>query len=86
MREYINGILLEEGLEEFRHKLTRLGVPPYDTNKFFNDKSYNPNQFIKKLGSEVSKQFLLLNLLPNDLADLYLSKKIFPRGKMKYHR
>ncbi|MBY9005148.1 MAG: hypothetical protein KGD63_00130 [Candidatus Lokiarchaeota archaeon] len=77
MREYINGILLEEGLENFRHKLTRLGVPPYDTNKFFNDKSYNPNQFIKKLGSEVSEQFLLLNLLPNDLADLFLSRKIF---------
>lgn len=76
MREYINGILLEEGLEEFRHKLTRLGVPPYDTFELFNNESYNPNQFIEKLGSEVSEQFLLLNLLPKELADLYLSKKL----------
>jgi len=30
MREYINGILLENGLEDVRHKLTRLGTPPYE--------------------------------------------------------
>ncbi|MBN1215058.1 MAG: hypothetical protein JXA99_06385 [Candidatus Lokiarchaeota archaeon] len=76
LREYINGILLEEGLEEFRHKLTRLGVPPYDTNIFFQNNSLDPELFIKRMGSEVSEQFLLLNLLPNNLADLYLSKKI----------
>ncbi len=76
MREYINGILLEEGLEHCRHKLTRLGVPPFDTFELFHNKSYNPDKFIKKLGSEVSEQFLLLNLLPNKLADLYLSNRI----------
>ena len=78
MREYINAILLENGLEEVRHRLTRLGTPPHEAFKLFNSRDYvvTPDKFIKKLGSDVSEQFLLLNLLPNDLADLYLSGAI----------
>ncbi|MHA1986859.1 MAG: anaerobic ribonucleoside-triphosphate reductase [Promethearchaeota archaeon] len=76
MREYINAILLENGLEEVRHKLTRLGTPPYEAFKLFNSKELTPDQFIKKLGSDVSEQFLLLNLLPKKLADSYLSGEI----------
>jgi len=78
MREYINAILLENGLEEVRHKLTRLGTPPYEVFKLFNssDTDITPEQFIERLGSDVSEQFLLLNLLPKNLADLYLSGEI----------
>lgn len=76
IREYVNAILLEEGLEEASHKLTRLGVPPYDTRMIFYNEEITPHQFITSLGSEVSKQFLLLNLLPSELSDLYLSGKI----------
>ncbi|MHA2218100.1 MAG: anaerobic ribonucleoside-triphosphate reductase [Candidatus Hodarchaeales archaeon] len=78
MREYINGILLENGLEEVRHKLTRLGTPPYEVSKLFNStlNKITPETFIKRLGSDVSEQFLLLNLLPKNLADLYLSGEI----------
>ena len=75
MREYINAILLENGLEEIRHKLTRLGTPPFEAFSFF-DRNFNPEQFISKLGSDVSEQFLLLNLLPKNLADLYLSGEV----------
>ncbi|MFX0059144.1 MAG: anaerobic ribonucleoside-triphosphate reductase [Candidatus Hodarchaeota archaeon] len=76
MREYINGILLENGLEEIRHKLTRLGTPPYEALKNFENSNLNPELFLNKLGSDASEQFLLLNLLPKDLADLYLSGEI----------
>ena len=76
MREYINAVLLENGLEKIRRKLTRLGTPPYEVFKLFEDDLVNPEQFIKRLGSDVSEQFLLLNLLPNDLADLYLSGEL----------
>ena len=75
MREYINAILLENGLEEIRQKLTRLGTPPFEAFSFF-DRNFNPEQFISKLGSDVSEQFLLLNLLPKNLADLYLSGEV----------
>lgn len=78
MREYINAILLENGLEEVRHKLTRLGTPPYEVFKLFNSKDtqITPEKFIERLGSDVSEQFLLLNLLPKNLADMYLSGEI----------
>jgi anaerobic ribonucleoside-triphosphate reductase len=78
MREYINAILLENGLEEVRHRLTRLGTPPFEAFKLFNSKSIEitPQKFIDKLGSDVSEQFLLLNLLPKNLADLYLTGEI----------
>ncbi|MFX1394014.1 MAG: anaerobic ribonucleoside-triphosphate reductase [Promethearchaeota archaeon] len=75
MREYINAVLIENGLEEVRHKLTRLGTPPFEVLKLF-DSDINSDIFIKRLGSDVSEQFLLLNLLPNHLADLYLSGEI----------
>ena len=76
MREYINAILLENGQEEIRHKLTRLGTPPFEIFKHFDNKTINPEQLLSKLGSDVSEQFLLLNLLPKNLADLYLSGEI----------
>jgi len=78
MREYINAILLENGFEEVRHKLTRLGTPPFEVFKLFNSEgsNINPDKFIKELGSDVSEQFLLLNLLPKNLADLYLTGEI----------
>ncbi len=76
MREYINAILLENGQEEIRHKLTRLGTPPFEVFKHFDDNSINSEKFLSKLGSDVSEQFLLLNLLPKNLADLYLSGEV----------
>ena len=78
MREYINVVLLENGLENVRHKLTRLGTPPYEVFKLFNSKEneITPENFIRRLGSDVSEQFLLLNLLPKNLADLYLTGEI----------
>jgi len=76
MREYINAILLENGQEEIRHKLTRLGTPPFEVFKHFDNDAINPEQLLSKLGSDVSEQFLLLNLLPKNLADLYLSGEV----------
>ncbi len=76
MREYINAILLENGQEDIRHKLTRLGTPPFEVFKHFDNNSVTSENFLSKLGSDVSEQFLLLNLLPKNLADLYLSGEV----------
>jgi anaerobic ribonucleoside-triphosphate reductase len=76
VREYVNAVLLENGLEEIRHKLTRLGTPPFEVSKLFKSNSINPDIFLQKLGSDVSEQYLLLNLLPKKHADLYLSGDI----------
>lgn len=76
MREYINSILVEMGFEEYRKNLTRLGTPPYDVFKLFERPSCSPESFLRILGSESSEQFLLLNLLPHHLSDLFLSGEI----------
>jgi anaerobic ribonucleoside-triphosphate reductase len=76
MREYINAILLENDLEEVRHRLTRLGTPPYEVSKYFKKKDINPLDLINILGSDVTEQYLLLNLLPKNLADMYLSGEV----------
>ena len=49
MREYINGILLENGLEEVRHRLTRLGIPPNEAMKLLKNNKISPDEFILKL-------------------------------------
>ena len=76
MREYINSILVEMGYEEYRKNLTRLGTPPYDVFKLFEKPSCSPESFLRILGSQSSEQFLLLNLLPHHLSDLFLSGEI----------
>jgi len=76
MREYVNAILLEHDCEDTRHRLTRLGAPPSEVTKYLEKDLRSPDQFLKDMGSEVSEQYLLLNLLPNHLADLYLSHQI----------
>jgi DNA-binding HxlR family transcriptional regulator len=78
IREYMNFILLESGKEEARHKLTRLGLPPYDVKQLLlNGKFKNSAMLYNELGKNIMEQFLLLNLLPQRFADFYLSGKIF---------
>ncbi|MGV9200092.1 MAG: anaerobic ribonucleoside-triphosphate reductase [Promethearchaeia archaeon] len=85
MREYINAILIEHNLEDVRHRLTRLGTPPFDVKKLFIDQQISPDDFIHRLGSDVSEQYLLLNVLPKNLADLYLSGKIILLNLNQWH-
>ena len=43
IREIVNGLLIENGLEEYRHKLTRIGLPIYDVTKLLNQFSRSTN-------------------------------------------
>ncbi|TFG18722.1 MAG: hypothetical protein EU530_08410 [Promethearchaeota archaeon] len=78
IRESMNFILLESGKEEARHKLTRLGLPPYDVKQLLLHGNFeNSNMLYNELGKNIMEQFLLLNLLPQRFADFYLSGKLF---------
>ena len=78
IREYMNFILLESGKEEARHKLTRLGLPPYDVKQLLLRGNFeNSKMLYNELGKNIMEQFLLLNLLPQRFADFYLSGKLF---------
>ncbi|TXT59521.1 MAG: hypothetical protein BAJALOKI2v1_200034 [Promethearchaeota archaeon] len=76
LREYINSVLVDMGYQQYRNNLTRLGSPPFDVSQLFCNENCPPERFLRELGSETSEQYLLLNLLPHHLSDLFLSGEI----------
>ena len=79
IREFVNAVLVEKGLEEHRHKLTRLGLPVYDVTQLIRSKgttSIGVEAVHKAAGDAVFEEYTLLNVLPRDIADAHLSGKI----------
>lgn len=76
IREFVNAILIEEGMEEYRHKLTRLGLPVYDVKKTFQDVSVKGGiigDVKDRAGEAVLREYVLLDVLPRRVADAHLS-------------
>jgi anaerobic ribonucleoside-triphosphate reductase len=76
IREFINAILIEKRLEDYRHKLTRLGMPVYDVSellKYSSEKMLNAQAVKDTAGSSVIEEYVLLNSLPRNIADAHLS-------------
>jgi len=76
IREIVNTILVEKRLEEYRHKLTRLGLPVFDVTqliKTMGTKSLSVEAVHKAAGDAVIEEYTLLNVLPRDIADAHLS-------------
>jgi len=76
IREFVNAILIEKGLEEYRHKLTRLGLPVYDVTQLIisaGAKSSSVSAVHASAGDSVVEEYTLLNVLPRDIADAHLS-------------
>ncbi len=79
IREFINAILIEKGFEEYRHKLTRLGMPLYDVSLLFEEagrKSFDVNDIQQKASYSVLGEYVLLNGVSRQVADEYLSGAI----------
>jgi len=78
IRELVNSILLDMGLEKYRHRLTRLGMPLYDVIKLLK-KSFQLKDwkiFFEESSGAVTREYLLLSYLPREVAELHLSGKI----------
>jgi len=76
IREIVNAILIEKGLEEYRHKLTRLGLPVFDVTQLIRSmgaKSLGVEVVHNAAGDAVIEEYTLLNVLPRDIADAHLS-------------
>lgn len=76
IREFVNAILIERGLEEYRHKLTRLGMPVYDVTNLIKDLSEsgsNVEDVHRRASNAVIGEYTLLSILPRDIADAHLS-------------
>jgi len=76
IREFVNAILIERGLEEYRHKLTRLGLPVYDVTQLIREMSgrfADVGKVHAAAGNRVIEEYTLLNALPRDVADAHIS-------------
>ncbi len=76
IREFVNAILIERGLEDYRHKLTRLGLPVYDVTEMMKSISMefsNVEKVLEAAGNSVMEEYTLLNILPRDIADAHIS-------------
>jgi len=83
VREVVNAILIEKGLEEYRHKLTRLGLPVYDVTTLIDTKSKTSEgsaSIHETAGETVLKEYILLNVFPRDIADAHLSGSLHIHG------
>ena len=79
IREIVNALLVEHSMEEYRHKLTRLGMPIYDVTQLLGragDEGGNVESLIHQTGKQVFSEYLLLEQLPRDVADAHLSGDI----------
>jgi ribonucleoside-triphosphate reductase len=73
IREFVNAVLIERGLEEYRHKLTRLGLPVYDVTSIFERSGQISEDVRKQAGNSVLEQYVRLNVVPREVADAHLS-------------
>jgi anaerobic ribonucleoside-triphosphate reductase len=82
IREVVNAILIEKGFEEYRHKLTRLGMPVYEVTSLLDAKnpSCNSTSILSKAGKAVLGEYTLLNVFPRDITDAHVSGAIHVTG------
>jgi anaerobic ribonucleoside-triphosphate reductase len=79
IREVVNSILVEHGFEEYRHKLTRLGLPVHDVADLIAktaDGYGSVSSLFLETSRKVFSEFSLLTKIPRDVADAHLSGDI----------
>jgi len=83
VREVVNAILIEKGLEEYRHKLTRLGLPVHEVAALLESKGrtfLSSSSVHEMAGEKVLKEYILLDIFPRDVADAHLSGSLHISG------
>jgi len=76
IREIVNTILLEKHHEDYRHKLTRLGLPVHEVTRLIDAPRPNVEAVHKAAGNAVIEEYTLLNILPRNISDAHLSGKL----------
>jgi ribonucleoside-triphosphate reductase len=79
IREVVNSILVEHGFEEYRHKLTRLGMPVHDVSNLISqaaDGVGSASTVFAHTARKVLSEYSLLTKIPRDVADAHLSGDI----------
>jgi ribonucleoside-triphosphate reductase len=79
VRETVNSVLMEHGFEEYRSKMSRLGMPSSDVLELVNNAEGITNGIegiINNASMSVFSEHLLLNSLPKDISDMHLSGEL----------
>lgn len=79
IREIVNAILVEHGYEEYRHKLTRLGLPVHDVSELMlraESSSGSVDYLLSKTAGKVFSEYSMLTNISRDVADAHLSGDI----------
>ncbi len=82
IREVVNGILVEKGFEDYRNKLTRVGMPIHEVTALIESKDHpqDSEATISKAGQTILSEYTLLNVFPRDIADAHLSGALHIEG------
>ena len=76
IREFVNAVLIEKGLKEYRDKLTRLGLPVYDVSHLIQTagkNGLNVETIRNSTSNSIIREYVLINTLPQDIAIAHLS-------------
>jgi len=83
VRELVNAKLVERGLKDIRDKHTRLGMPIYDVdalllypNRENANVPHNPEATNLTLAEAIKKEYALINVFSQDVADAHMSGDI----------
>lgn len=78
IRELVNAILLDMGLERYRHRLTRIGMPLHDAEALFRRALESGDWMLltQETSGAIMREYLLLGFLPRSISDMHLSGKI----------
>jgi ribonucleoside-triphosphate reductase (formate) len=79
VRETVNSVLIEHGYEEYRSRMTRLGMPSSDLLDLVNNAEGITNGIegiINNVSMSVFSENLLLNSLPKDISDMHLGGEL----------
>jgi ribonucleoside-triphosphate reductase len=79
VRELVNTILVERKLEEYRHKLTSVGLPVNDVTVLLKEagqKHLDSAWVQASAGAAVTEEYVLLNGLPRPLVDAHFNGQI----------
>ena len=82
VRELVNAVLIERGLEDYRHKLTRLGMPVHEVSGLVEGKIcvQGSAAILTEAGANILGEYALLNVFPRDISDAHVSGAIHVNG------
>lgn len=79
IREMVNSVLIEHGYEEYRNKLSRVGMPVFDVAQMINSVDMIENgveNVLARTAQTMLGEYLVFNTLPKDIADSHLAGDI----------